>query len=237
MTNLSFAPLSPWVAIFVSSVFLDKSTCMYWFSSTFGGHQASVDEKFFDMLEAAISPSLNSPAWIPRGSKQPTIEIIRWRRIPCSAVDYVGPIWEIWGLHGGSFHGIFGGTYLSTDLPLGWFFRCVENSGFYLTAREGAPLSQHINLLLSTFVSCTAWEVPELQNSQIFPDRPGADNLALQEVDYNCIILDSSQRKCKQYPWNQNSALILASNSCYYSYQRSWHTNEANGSFPIVLTP
>ena len=26
-------------------------------------------------------------------------------------------------------------------------------------------------------------------------------------------------------------------NSCYYSYQRSWHTNEANGSFPIVLTP
>ena len=27
------------------------------------------------------------------------------------------------------------------------------------------------------------------------------------------------------------------SNSCYYSYQRSKHTNEANGSFPIVLTP
>ena len=27
------------------------------------------------------------------------------------------------------------------------------------------------------------------------------------------------------------------SNSCYYSYQRSCHANEANGSFPIVLTP
>ena len=26
-------------------------------------------------------------------------------------------------------------------------------------------------------------------------------------------------------------------NSCYYSYQRSWHTNETNGSLPIVLTP
>ena len=26
-------------------------------------------------------------------------------------------------------------------------------------------------------------------------------------------------------------------NICYYSYKRSWHTNEAHGSFPIVLTP
>ena len=25
--------------------------------------------------------------------------------------------------------------------------------------------------------------------------------------------------------------------SCYYSYQRSWHINEANGSFPIVFSP
>ena len=164
---------------------------------------------------------------------------MRWRRIPCCAVGYVGSIWEIWGLHGGSFPGIFGGTSLRTDLPLGWFFCRVENSGFYLTTRQEAPSSQHINLWLSTFVSCTAWEVncriP--RNPQIFPHRPGADNLAPQEVDYNCIILDSSQRKWKQYPWNQISALILASNSCYYSYQRSWRTNEANGSFPIVLTP
>ena len=30
------------------------------------------------------------------------------------------------------------------------FFCCVENSGFYLTRQES------INLLLSTFVSCTA---------------------------------------------------------------------------------
>jgi len=29
---------------------------------------------------------------------------------------------------------------------------------------------------------------------------------------------------------------LVASNSCYYSYQRFWLTNEANGSFPIVLT-
>ena len=70
-TCLSLLPICPWVATFVTSVFLDKSTCRYWFSSFFGGHHASVDVKFFSMLEAAISPSLNSPAWIPRGSKQP----------------------------------------------------------------------------------------------------------------------------------------------------------------------
>ena len=26
-------------------------------------------------------------------------------------------------------------------------------------------------------------------------------------------------------------------NSCYYSYRRSWHTNEPYGSFAFVLTP
>ena len=40
-------------------------------------------------------------------------------------------------------------------------------------------------------------------------------------------------------PWNIWKCCVSHKlrNSCYYSYQRSWHINEANGSFPIVLTP
>ena len=34
-----------------------------------------------------------------------------------------------------------------------------------------------------------------------------------------------------------NVSISNGLNSCYYSYQRFWHTNEANGSLPMVLTP
>ena len=70
-TNFSLSPLYPCVASFVSSVFLDKSTCKYWFSSVFGGHQGSVAVKFFCTFDAVIRPSSNSPLCIPSGSKQP----------------------------------------------------------------------------------------------------------------------------------------------------------------------
>ena len=41
------------------------------------------------------------------------------------------------------------------------------------------------------------------------------------------------------HPFSQKiqSLFFLGMPFMYYSYQRSWHTNEANGSFPIVLIP
>ena len=46
-------------------------------------------------------------------------------------------------------------------------------------------------------------------------------------------------KSCQSANRVQVNQLFLSTtyNSCYYSYQRSWHTNEANGSFPIVLSP
>ena len=55
-----------------------------------------------------------------------------------------------------------------------------------------------------------------------------------QPFDFKAHIDIDSIRAYKEMQTADKGKMV---NSCYYSYQRSWHTNEANGSFPIVLTP
>ena len=55
-------------------------------------------------------------------------------------------------------------------------------------------------------------------------------NMARYSLLY-LVLVSSCNLFLTQLQWMTNN------NTCYSRYQRFWHTNEANGSFPFVLTP